>query len=147
MGQCLVKPISAASRETGTIAGELHIPFTTGLLLGIGETPQDRLSDLEALLQLHQRYGHVQELIIQNFRAKPGTPMAAHPEPTQHAHLQTIAMARLVFGPSMNIQAPPNLSCDGNSSPEEHAASWQAIIDAGAVVKQHAPATSTLSTE
>eukprot|EP00892_Ulva_mutabilis_P006881 jgi/Ulvmu1/4565/UM002_0293.1 len=113
-------------------AGVLQIPFTTGLLLGIGESPEDRLSDLETLAQLHEEHGHVQELIIQNFRAKPGTAMAHHAEPSPEEHLRTIAMARIIFGPTMNIQAPPNLSFDGRASPQEQSLSWQAIIHAGA---------------
>jgi len=100
----------AARLATLRAAGELGIPFTTGLLIGIGET---RLERLEALLQirdLHQCHGHVQDLIIQNFRAKPATRMASAPEPALEELLWTIAAARLVFGASMSIQAPPNLT-------------------------------------
>ena len=68
-----------------------------------------------ALRELHQRYGHIQEIIIQNFRAKPGTRMADAPEPGLDEHLWTIAVARLIFGPEMNIQAPPNLNPDAHS--------------------------------
>lgn len=115
-------------------AGELAIPFTTGLLLGIGEAPEERLSDLEALLQLQHEHGHIQELIIQNFRAKPGTAMADHSEISREEHLRTIAMARLLFGPRMNIQAPPNLSFDSSASPADQSQSWQDIITAGATL-------------
>ena len=91
-------------------AGELAVPFTSGILIGIGETRQERLESLLALRELHDRYGHLQELIIQNFRAKPDTRMADAPEPSLEELLWTIAVARLLFGPAMNIQAPPNLS-------------------------------------
>ncbi len=90
-------------------AGRLKIPFTTGILIGIGETLQERVDTLIAIRDLHERYGHIQEVIIQNFRAKPGTPMAAWPEPDREDMLRTLAVARLLM-PSMNIQAPPNLS-------------------------------------
>jgi FO synthase len=91
-------------------AGEAAIPFTSGILIGIGETRRERLEALLALRELHERHGHVQEIIVQNFRAKAGTKMAGHPEPALEDHLWTIAAARLVFGAGMNIQAPPNLS-------------------------------------
>jgi FO synthase len=91
-------------------AGELRVPFTTGLLIGIGETPQERVDTLLAIRELHERFGHVQEVIIQNFRAKPGIPMAAHLEPSLEDMLRTIALARLILGEEMNLQAPPNLS-------------------------------------
>ena len=90
-------------------AGRARVPFTTGLLIGIGETRAERLDALVAIRDLHRRYGHIQEVIIQNFRAKPGTKMAAHPEPSLEEHLWTIAAARIVLGPEMVIQAPPNL--------------------------------------
>ena len=91
-------------------AGEAAVPFTSGILIGIGETRAERIEALLALRALHERYGHLQEIIIQNFRAKPGTKMADAPEPDLAEHLWTIAVARLVFGPAMNIQAPPNLA-------------------------------------
>ena len=91
-------------------AGEAAVPFTSGILVGIGETRRERLEALLRLRQLHEAYGHIQEIIIQNFRAKAGTRMANHPEPALDEHLWTIAAARLMFGPEMNIQAPPNLS-------------------------------------
>jgi FO synthase len=91
-------------------AGEAAVPFTTGLLVGIGETRAERIETLLAIRELHEEFGHIQELIIQNFRAKPGTRMARHPEPPLEELLWTIAAARLLFGASMSIQAPPNLS-------------------------------------
>ncbi len=100
----------AARLETIRLAGELRVPFTSGILIGIGETRRERIESLLELRGLHERYGHVQEIIIQNFRAKPDTRMADAPEPDLDELLWTIAVARLVFGPEMNIQAPPNLS-------------------------------------
>ena len=91
-------------------AGKLSIAFTTGILIGIGETFEERVDSLFAIYALHEKYGHVQEVIIQNFRAKPDIPMANHPEPSMDDMLRTIAIARLIFGPHMNLQAPPNLS-------------------------------------
>jgi FO synthase len=93
-------------------AGEAAVPFTSGILIGIGETRRERIEALLALRALHERHGHIQEIIIQNFRAKPGTRMAAAPEPGPADHLWTIAVARLVFGSAMNLQAPPNLMPD-----------------------------------
>ena len=93
-------------------AGEMAVPFTSGILIGIGETRRERIEALLALRDLNERYGHIQEIIIQNFRAKPETRMAAAPEPDETEHLWTIAVARLVFGADMNIQAPPNLMPD-----------------------------------
>jgi FO synthase len=90
-------------------AGALQIPFTTGILLGIGETLAERVESLRAIGDLHAEYGHIQEIIVQNFRAKPTTRMAAAPEPTGLDTARTIAVARLML-PDMNIQAPPNLS-------------------------------------
>ena len=90
-------------------AGKLGVPFTTGILIGIGETPEDRVDALLAIKRLHQQYGHIQEVIIQNFRTKPDIPMAASPEPGADDLLRTIAVARLLLR-DMNIQAPPNLS-------------------------------------
>ena len=94
-------------------AGELRIPMTTGLLIGIGETRRERIESLLALRALNDRHGHLQELIIQNFKAKPGTKMAGAPEPAIEEQLWTVAVARLLFGPSMSIQAPPNLRPEG----------------------------------
>jgi FO synthase len=91
-------------------AGKVSIAFTTGILIGIGETFEERLDSLFAIRALHEKYGHIQEVIIQNFRAKPDIPMANHPEPSMDDMLRTIAIARLILGPHMNLQAPPNLS-------------------------------------
>ncbi|HWK34482.1 MAG TPA: 7,8-didemethyl-8-hydroxy-5-deazariboflavin synthase CofG, partial [Hyphomicrobium sp.] len=99
----------AARLETIRLAGEAGVPFTTGILIGIGETRTERIDALLALRELHERHGHIQEIIIQNFRPKDGTLMANAPIPTLDEHLWTIAAARLIFDPSMNIQAPPNL--------------------------------------
>jgi FO synthase len=102
----------AVRLETIRLAGELRIPFTTGILIGIGETREERIEALLAIRDLHERYGHVQEVIVQNFRAKPGTKMANAPEPSLDEQLWTCAAARLVLGAEMNVQAPPNLSYD-----------------------------------
>ena len=91
-------------------AGALRIPFTTGILLGIGETPAERALSLTAIRETHERHGHIQEVIIQNFRAKPEIAMADAPEPDAYDMARAIATARLVLGPTMNVQAPPNLS-------------------------------------
>ena len=96
--------------ETIRIAGEQRVPFTTGILIGIGETRRERVEALLALRALHETYGHLQEIIIQNFRPKSGTRMAGVPAVSLEEHQWTIAVARLVFPPEMNIQAPPNLS-------------------------------------
>jgi 7,8-didemethyl-8-hydroxy-5-deazariboflavin synthase CofG subunit len=90
-------------------AGRRKIPLTTGILIGIGETPEERVDALIAIRDLHTKYGHIQEAIIQNFRAKSGTPMAHWPEPDREEMLRTLAVARLLM-PNMNLQAPPNLS-------------------------------------
>jgi FO synthase len=91
-------------------AGAARIPFTTGILIGIGETYEERIDALLAIRASHERHGHVQEVIVQNFRRKPGTLMAAHPEPTVEEMRLAIALARLVMGPDVGVQAPPNLS-------------------------------------
>lgn len=91
-------------------AGELAFPFTTGILIGIGETRTERVDALFAIRELHNRYGHIQEVIVQNFRAKARTAMANAPEPSLDELTWTIAIARLILGPKMSIQAPPNLS-------------------------------------
>ena len=101
-------------------AGKQHVPFTTGLLIGIGETPEDRVETLLAIRDLHERYGHIQEVIVQNFRAKPDIPMANAPEPSQGEMLRTVAVARLLM-PNVNIQAPPNLN----------APYYEELLDAG----------------
>ncbi len=91
-------------------AGRLSVPFTSGLLIGIGETLAERIDTLFALRDVHRRYGHLQEVIVQNFRAKPDTAMRDHPEPSFEDLLATIATARVVLGPTIHLQAPPNLS-------------------------------------
>ena len=96
--------------QTMRDAGELQIPFTSGILIGIGETRRERIESFLALRELHREFGHIQEIIVQNFRAKADTKMANAPEPDLDDLLWSIAMARIVFGPEMNIQAPPNLS-------------------------------------
>ncbi|MEA2861563.1 MAG: synthase, partial [Methylobacteriaceae bacterium] len=93
-------------------AGEQLVPFTTGILIGIGETQAERIESLLLLRDLQDEFGHIQEIIVQNFRPKPGTAMASAPPASTDAHLRTIALARLIFAPDMNIQAPPNLSPD-----------------------------------
>ncbi len=90
--------------------GRSGVPFTSGVLIGIGETRAERIEALLALRALHGRYGHLQEIIVQNFRAKPGTGMAGAPEPSLDEHLWTIAVARLILPPEMSVQAPPNLN-------------------------------------
>src|SRR5579863_9380939 len=102
--------VPALRLRTMEEAGKLSIAFTTGILIGIGETIEERIDSLHAIRAMHEKYGHIQEVIIQNFRAKPDIPMAHHIEPTMDDMLRTIAVARLILGPEMNIQAPPNLS-------------------------------------
>jgi FO synthase len=91
-------------------AGRLAIPFTTGILVGIGETLAERAESIFAIRELSRRYGHIQEVIVQNFRAKPATPMADHADPGEDEFLAAIAVTRVVLGPRANVQAPPNLS-------------------------------------
>jgi FO synthase len=104
--------VPALRLATLEAAGEEEVPFTTGILIGIGETRAERLDALYAIRELADRYGHVQEVIVQNFRAKPGTRMAGAPEPPLEELMWTIAAARLVLGAGAHIQAPPNLSYD-----------------------------------
>lgn len=101
--------------------GELRVPTTTGILIGIGETRAERIESLLDIRRVHQEYGHIQEVIVQIFRAKPDTLMANVAEPTTEDLIWTISVARLIFGPTMSIQAPPNLSPDALES----------IVDAG----------------
>ena len=98
--------------RTIELAGELGIPFTTGILIGIGETRRERIDALLAIRELHRTFGHVQEVIIQNFRAKPATPMAAAGDATSDELLWTVAVARILLGTDVNLQVPPNLSAD-----------------------------------
>lgn len=102
--------VPAARLRTIELAGEAAVPFTSGILIGIGETRRERIDALLALRRLHDKHGHLQEIIVQNFRPKAGTKMADHAAPSLDDHLWTIAAARLIFDPSMTIQAPPNLS-------------------------------------
>jgi FO synthase len=102
-------------------AGEARVPMTSGILIGIGETEAERLDTLFALRDLHRRHGHLQEVIVQNFRAKPGTKMADAPEPTDDELYRTIAAARLILDDAVSVQAPPNLN-DGR---------FDALLDAG----------------
>lgn len=115
-------PDKLPSKRLRTIeeAGKQGVPFTTGVLIGIGESPDDRVDTLLAIRELQHRYGHIQEVIVQNFRAKPSVPMHAWPEPTNGEMLRAVAVARLLM-PDMNIQAPPNLS----------APNYEDLIDAG----------------
>ncbi len=98
--------------ETLEAAGELSIPFTTGILVGIGESRSDRIEALEAIAQSHERYGHVQEVIVQNFLPKPATGMANHLPCSRDDHLEAIALARQILAPEVHVQAPPNLTED-----------------------------------
>jgi 7,8-didemethyl-8-hydroxy-5-deazariboflavin synthase CofG subunit len=115
-------PDKVPARRLRTIqeAGKQDVPFTTGLLIGIGETLEDRIDTLIAIRELHRRYGHIQEVIVQNFRVKPDIPMRNWKEPSQGEMLRTIALARLLM-PEVNIQAPPNLS----------APNYERLLDAG----------------
>jgi FO synthase len=105
-------PDKLPERRLATIeaAGRQAIPYTTGILIGIGETREERIDALFAIADLQARYGHIQEVIVQNFRAKPGTKMASYPEPSLDEHLWTIAVARLILGGQAHLQAPPNLT-------------------------------------
>ena len=98
--------------RTIELAGELRLPFTTGILIGIGDTREDRIESLLAIRDLHRRFGHVQEVIIQNFRAKPDTRMAGKLDADTIELLWSVAAARLILGPDANVQVPPNLSAD-----------------------------------
>jgi len=113
--------VPAVRLRTIEDAGRLSIPFTTGILIGIGETLRERAESLFAIRDLHRKYRHVQEVIVQNFRAKPGTAMHDAPEPTEEEFLAAVATARVVLGPRMHLQAPPNLSDPG----------YPRLIDAG----------------
>lgn len=112
--------VPAKRLKTIEEAGKQSVPFTTGLLIGIGESLEDRVDTLLAIRDLHERYRHIQEVIVQNFRVKPTIPMAHWPEPSQREMLRTVAVARLLL-PNVNIQAPPNLS----------APYYEELVDAG----------------
>ncbi len=102
--------VPAVRLQTLADAGAAQVPFTTGILIGIGETRTERIESLLAIRQIHEQHGHIQEIIIQNFRAKPETKMANAPEPDLNELLWTLSVARIIFGAHMSIQAPPNLS-------------------------------------
>ena len=101
--------VPAARLATIEEAGRAGVPFTTGILIGIGETWEERIDSLQAIAELHERHGHVQEVIVQNFQAKPGIAMAEHPEPSLYDMLRTLAVARLLLPADISLQAPPNL--------------------------------------
>ena len=107
--------------RTIELAGELRVPFTTGILIGIGEDRRDRIESLLAIRRLHERFGHVQEVIVQNFRAKPATPMEEVRDAETGELMWSVAAARLILGPDANVQVPPNLSADN----------YQVYLDAG----------------
>ncbi len=98
--------------RTIELAGELRVPFTTGILIGIGDSREDRIESLLAIRELHRRFGHIQEVIVQNFRAKPGTAMEGVLDAETIELLWSVAVARLVLGPEANVQVPPNLSAE-----------------------------------
>ena len=102
--------VPARRLETMRLAGELSIPFTSGILVGIGETREERLEALVALRELASEHGHLREVIVQNFRAKPETRMAHHPDASLEEHLWSVAVARIMLGPGIHVQAPPNLA-------------------------------------
>jgi len=120
--------VPARRLRTIALAGKLSIPFTTGILIGIGETHAERVEAIVAIRDLHERYGHIQEVIVQNFRRKPGIPMRDQPEPDMDDLLRTAAVARLLLGPDMNIQVPPNLSdADFARLPEAGINDWGGV--------------------
>ena len=96
--------------KTLDLAGQMKVPFTTGILIGIGETRRERIESLLAIRNSHRQYGHVQEVIVQNFRAKADTAMDDHPDAATEDLLWTVAAARLILGPTVNLQVPPNLN-------------------------------------
>ncbi len=122
--------VPARRLETLGAAGRLRVPFTTGLLIGIGETLEDRVDTLLAIREQHERHGHLQECIVQNFRAKPGTRMHGAPEPSEDEMLATIALARLLLPGDMTVQAPPNLA-EGTQPASNGTPPYARYIDAG----------------
>ena len=120
--------VPARRLETLNAAGRLRVPFTTGLLVGIGETIEERVDTLLAIREQHEWHGHLQECIVQNFRAKPGTRMTLAPEPSEDAVLATIALARLLLPGDVAVQAPPNLA---EPTPQNGTPSYARYIEAG----------------
>jgi FO synthase len=122
-------PTKLPARRLATLeaAGELAIPFTTGILVGIGETRDERLEALEAIAAAHRRHGHVQEVIVQNFRPKPGTAMAGAAPPALEDYLWTIAAARVLLDPRIHLQAPPNLTEDFGALLEAGIDDWGGV--------------------
>jgi FO synthase len=108
--------VPARRLRTLDLAGKLQVPFTTGILIGIGETHAERVEALLAIRDLHERWGHVQEVIVQNFRSKPRIPMRDWPEPGLGDLLRTVAVARLLLPAEVSVQAPPNLALEGYGS-------------------------------
>ena len=119
--------VPAKRLKTMEEAGRLGVPFTTGILIGIGETVEERVDTLLAIRGVHEKHGNIQECIVQNFRAKPGTRMAGWQEPTEDEMLATIALARLLLPPTVAVQAPPNLAGPGGDG----APSYARYVDAG----------------
>jgi FO synthase len=119
--------VPAKRLKTIDAAGRLGVPFTTGILIGIGERIEERIDTLLAIREAHERHGHVHECIVQNFRAKPGTRMALSPEPSENEMLATIALTRLILPPDMTVQAPPNLA----DAEQDGSPSYARYIDAG----------------
>src|ERR671921_1917457 len=121
--------VPARRLETLNAAGRLRVPFTTGLLVGIGETIEERVNTLLAIREQHERHGHLQECIVQNFRAKPGTSMAFAPGPSEETLLATIALARLLLPGAIAVQAPPNLAAPAQKGPPSYARYIEAGIN------------------
>jgi len=117
----------AARLRVLELAGRLMIPFTTGLLIGIGETAEERVDSLLVIRDLQAKYGHIQEVILQNFVPKPTVPLRDHPKPGLDEMLRTVAVARLILGPDMNLQAPPNLTQEYGRLLEAGISDWGGI--------------------
>src|SRR3954466_5917872 len=122
-------PDKLPARRLATLewAGELRIPFTTGILVGIGEDRADRIEALEAITASHARHGHVQEVIVQNFLPKPGTAMRDHPPCPPEDHVEAIALARLILPDDVHVQVPPNLSDDFGALLEAGVDDWGGV--------------------
>ncbi|MDP9454390.1 MAG: 7,8-didemethyl-8-hydroxy-5-deazariboflavin synthase [Actinobacteria bacterium] len=121
--------VPARRLETLEAAGRQGVPFTTGILIGIGETVEERVDALLAIRKVHEKHGHIQECIVQNFRAKPGTRMALSPEPAESEMLATIALARLLLPEDVAVQAPPNLAGTATNAKQSYARYIQAGIN------------------